>query len=220
MKTLRCYSPAQACPLDDIISPTRWESWITQNRKVKKKCGEKKKWPFFRLNQFYEESKKSYKKCDTNSPGSVTVHLSSFSAELAPKCDSRHMEAGRRVVKSVKLFTLKENKVLVKQKALEKVKESCLSALSCSSKPAFLECMRVWGGPESVCPAVTWLQSLPWGQPSSQQQLPPHVSWYCRSEWLQNRQTAFLKSNRLRCFPLLFAEDWAVTCGSGSDPLH
>lgn len=144
------------------------------------------------------------KKCDTNSPGSVTVHLSSFSAELAPKCDSRHMKAGRRVVKCVKLFTLKENKVLVKQKALEKVKESCLSALSCSSKPAFLECMRVWGGPESVCPAVTWLQSLPWGQPSSQQQLPPHVSWYCRSEWLQNRQTAFLKSNRLRCFPLLF----------------
>lgn len=77
------------------------------------------------------------KKCDTNSPGSVTVHLSSFSAELAPKCDSRHMKAGRRVVKCVKLFTLKENKVLVKQKALEKVKESCLSALSCSIQTRF-----------------------------------------------------------------------------------
>ena len=74
------------------------------------------------------------------------------------------------------------------------------------------------GGTESVCPLVTWLQSLRWGQPSTQQQQQrrqPHVSCCCRSQRLHSTQTAFPLKQQVEMLFLAFIQRpavWHASC--------
>lgn len=66
---------------------------------------------------------------------------------------------------------------------------------------------------ESVCPVVTWLQSLPWGQPCAQQQQQPHVSCCCRSLTAEQIKQLFSKAAGQRCCLLSFNDPYDTPSG-------